>query len=85
MPEGEPMTFDAENGPEMLLEHFQDVEIERWDGPHVHLPDRQAVALYLYGHGLAKADVDEAASKVSTRQLLAFQPRQHKKEPRAQQ
>lgn len=64
--EDEPMTFDAENGPDMLRECFQDVEVERWDGPHVHLPDHEAVALYVYGHGLAKAEADEVASKVST-------------------
>jgi SAM-dependent methyltransferase len=66
LPEDDPTTFDAENGPDMLRECFQDVEIERWDGPHVHLPDREAVALYLYGRGLAKAEADEAASKVPT-------------------
>ena len=62
----EPMTFDAENGPRILREYFQDVEIERWDGPYVHLPDREALVLYLYGHGLAKARAEEAASSVST-------------------
>ncbi len=66
LPDDEPMTFDAENGPDMLRECFQDVEIERWDGPYLHLPDREALALYLYGHGLAKARAEEAASSVST-------------------
>ena len=61
-----PLTFDAENGPDLVREIFQDVEVERWDAPLVHLPDRDALKLYLYGHGLAKPQAEKAALRVST-------------------
>jgi SAM-dependent methyltransferase len=61
-----PMTFDAENGPELVGEFFTDVEVERWDGPLVHLPDRDALTLYLYGHGLARLEAEKAWLRVST-------------------
>lgn len=41
------MTFDAEKGPEMVREYFEQVEVERWDGPFVHLPDAVALIDYL--------------------------------------
>ena len=66
LPEDGPMTFDAENGPEMLRESFRDVEVERWDGPFIRLPDQEALALYLYGHGLPKAEAERAAPGVAT-------------------
>ena len=49
----EPLTFDAELGPEMLAELFADVEVERWDAPLVDLPTREAVRDYLVGKGVA--------------------------------
>ena len=61
-----PMTFDAENGPGIVGEIFQDVEVEGWDGPFVHLPDPHALTLFLYGHGLVKAKAESAATHVST-------------------
>ena len=60
------MSFDAEDGPALIEATFGNVEIDRWDGPYTHLPDRNAVELYLYGHGLPKASVSSAASRVPT-------------------
>ena len=40
----------------MVASVFGDVEVDAWDGPFVHLPDRDAVVDYLRGRGLG-ADV----------------------------
>ena len=61
-----PLTLYAENGPELVEEVFGEVELERWDAPLVHLPDRDALALYLYGHGLARKQAAKAALRVPT-------------------
>ena len=42
-------TFDAENSPELVGEFFNDLEVIRWDDPLVHLPDQQALKLFLKG------------------------------------
>ena len=60
------MSFDAEDGPAMIEDVFGNVEVDRWDGPYTRLPDRDAVELYLYGHGLPTANVPGAASRVPT-------------------
>jgi hypothetical protein len=47
---GEPLSFDAEDGPALLGQVFDIVEIQRRDAPVVRIPD-----LYLRGRGLAEA------------------------------
>ena len=59
-------TFDAENGVEMMGEFFQFIEVARWDAPLVHLPDREALALYLKGRGLSPAEIASAVERVAT-------------------
>lgn len=59
-------TFDAENGPELVEEFFGDLEIERWDEPLVHLPDKKALELYLQGRQLAQSKIDEALETITT-------------------
>lgn len=59
-------TFDAENGEEMLCQYFQDVEVERWDAPLVHLPDEKALELYLRGRQLPVATTELALQNVQT-------------------
>lgn len=66
LPYGEPETFDAENGPELVADQFMVIEIQRWDAPLVHLPDRQALALYLAGRGLAPAEIERACTRIKT-------------------
>ena len=60
------MSFDSEDGPALIENVFGNVEVDRWDGPYTRLPDRDAVELYLYGHGLPRANVGSAASRVPT-------------------
>ena len=60
------MSFDSDDGPALIGDVFGNVEVDRWDGPHTRLPDRDAVELYLYGHGLPMANVPGAASRVPT-------------------
>ena len=60
------MSFDSEEGPALIEDVFGNVEVDRWDGPYTRLPDRDAVELYLYGHGLPRADIASAASRVPT-------------------
>ena len=60
------MSFDSDDGPALIEDVFGNVEVDRWDGPYTRLPDREAVELYLYGHGLPMANVPSAASRVPT-------------------
>lgn len=60
---GRPLSFDAENGPTQLREVFDDVDVQRWDAPLVHIPDHRGLALYLRGRGLTKEQADTAASR----------------------
>jgi SAM-dependent methyltransferase len=62
---GEPATFDAENGEEILRSVFSDVHIERWDEPMVSLPDRPAVEIFLRGRGLNLDAARAAASRIA--------------------
>lgn len=59
-------TFDAENGLEMIQDYFQDVQVERWDAPLVHLPDREALTLYLKGRQMKAEKIHEAAQHLQT-------------------
>jgi hypothetical protein len=58
-----PLTFDAELAPELLSEHFIDVEVERWDAPLLELPDAVAVRDYLVGKGVGREAAERAAAK----------------------
>jgi len=49
---GRPLSVDAENGPGLLRSVFDVRDIQRWDEPMVHIPDRGALTLYLRGRGL---------------------------------
>ena len=42
-----PSPFDAEEAVEIVGRHLEILEVSRWDGPFVHLPDREAVINYL--------------------------------------
>ncbi len=63
---GEAETFDAENGPALVAQQFDVFEVQRWDGPLLHLPDRAALKLYLAGRGLDAAAVDAAVAALET-------------------
>jgi len=49
LPPEPPLTFDAENGRELLRRVLPEVGVERWDCPFVRLPDAEA----FYGKALA--------------------------------
>jgi SAM-dependent methyltransferase len=61
-----PVSFDAEIAPDMVGRHFEDVEVDRWDGPYFHLPDRAAVRDYLVGRFMPAAEAEQAAGRVDT-------------------
>ena len=63
---GVPSTFDSENAPEIVGSVFPDIEIDAWDGPYVHLPDREALALYLRGRRLSPAAAERASHTIDT-------------------
>lgn len=65
LPPSPPATFDAENGPEMVGDFFQAIEVERWDAPLVHLLNRAALALYLRGRGLGATEAKRVMEFVS--------------------
>lgn len=64
LPEEPPVTFDAESGPGMIGEHFQDIELDQWDLPYYRLPDREAVVKYLYSRQYSRAVADRVADQV---------------------
>jgi SAM-dependent methyltransferase len=59
-----PMTFDAENGPEMTADYFEIIKTERWNAPLVYLPDQNALAKYLRGRGVSQVDIRKATSSI---------------------
>ena len=61
-----PSTFDAEEAEAIVAEVFQGVEVERWDGPFVELPDEEAVRMSLRGMGLTEHEAVVAAKTVET-------------------
>ena len=65
LPESPPDTFDSENGPAMIQEFFQDVEVQRWDAPLMYLPDVEASLLWLRGQGLSDKEAQRVAGQVS--------------------
>ena len=74
----DPLTFDAETAPELLAEHFSDVEIEHWDAPLLRLPTTAAVREFLVGKGVGPDRASAAAHAtavpltVTKRGALAF-------------
>ena len=63
---GVPSTFDSENAPEIIGSVFGEIEIDAWDGPYVHLLDRDALALYLRGRRLSPAAAEYASQAIDT-------------------
>jgi SAM-dependent methyltransferase len=61
-----PITFDAEIAPEMVGRHFEELELDRWDGPYYHLPDKAAVRDYLVGRLMPRDQAEAAAERVDT-------------------
>ena len=63
---GEPLSFDAENGADLLGQVFDAVDIQRWDTPVVCIPDRDGLVLYLRGRGLTEERARFAADSLDT-------------------
>jgi SAM-dependent methyltransferase len=55
------LTFDAELAPGLVAEHFDGVEVHRWDQPLLMLPDHEAVRDYLIGKGADPRSAAQAA------------------------
>lgn len=60
----DPTTFDAEEAPGIVASVFPDVEVESWDEPMTHLPDRDAVVRYCRSHLLPPEAVDRVTPPV---------------------
>ena len=58
-------TFDAENGPDLVRSVFGRIEVERWDGPYITLPDREAVVTYLTAGGTSTGEAEAAAASLN--------------------
>jgi len=77
------VSFDAEVAPDMVGRHFEEIELDRWDAPLVHLPDRSAVRDYLVGRFMPPEEAERAAAQVDTpldvtkRGVLVFARRLH--------
>ncbi|MFI6600208.1 class I SAM-dependent methyltransferase [Nonomuraea sp. NPDC050536] len=63
---GRPLSFDAESAAAVVGEVLDVEAVTSWDEPMLHLPDRQALALYLRGRGLSEAAARDAALRVET-------------------
>ena len=57
---GQRGTFDAEEAPDLVAQVFDDVEVNWWNVPAYHLPDRAAVVDYLVAFGVADAETHAA-------------------------
>ena len=64
LPTSPPMTFDAEQGPEMVREYFEQMEVDRWDGPFVHLPNAEALTDYLQSRRASAEAIAEALNHI---------------------
>ena len=60
------VSFNAENASDMVGRHFEEIELDRWDAPLVHLPDKEAVRDYLIGRTMPVAEAERAAERVDT-------------------
>jgi SAM-dependent methyltransferase len=71
-------TFVAEHAEPMLGDLFAEVEVIRWDGPYLHLPDRETLRDYLVGRLVDERRAEEEAARarlpltVTKRGVLAF-------------
>jgi hypothetical protein len=63
---GQPLSFDAENGPVLLRSVFDVLDIQRWDEPLVHILGQEALTLYLRGRGLPAQRAAAAAQQLDT-------------------
>ena len=63
---GVPSTFDSENATEIVGSVFGEIEIDAWDGPYVHLPDSEALSLYLRGRRLSPSAAERALNAIDT-------------------
>lgn len=63
---GRPGTFDAEDAGGIVGDVFDEVSVETWDAPLVHLPDPVAAELFLRGRGLSARAVHSAAPRLDT-------------------
>ena len=59
-----PRPFDAEEAPDIVAAVFGDVQVDRWDGPMTHLPDRDAVLRYCRFHSLHRDAADRVTPPV---------------------
>jgi SAM-dependent methyltransferase len=60
-----PASFDAENAPGLVASVFGQVQVQRWDGPLVRLPDHHAVRDYLIARFVAPGVAAAAAEQVT--------------------
>ena len=60
----EPSTFDAEDAAAIVASVFGVVEVDAWDAPLVHLPDRDTVRDYLVARLVPRAEAAERAEAV---------------------
>lgn len=61
-----PSSFDAEDAPGLVASVFGQVHVERWDGPLLRLPDRDAVRDYLVARFVPAEDASAGARRVAT-------------------
>ena len=64
LPEEALSTFDAESRLKLVADQFQDVDVDRWDLPYYRLPDKEAVAQYIYGHQFSRDVAERVADQV---------------------
>jgi len=60
----EPTSFDAEDAPDIVASVFGQVDVDAWDAPLVHLPDRDAVRDYLIARFVPRDDAARRAAVV---------------------
>jgi SAM-dependent methyltransferase len=57
-------TFDAEEAPQIVASVFGEVDVDAWDAPLVHLPDRAAVRDYLIARLVSRSEAGDRAAAV---------------------
>ena len=60
-------TFDSELAPELVGAVFDEIEVDAWDGPYLHLPDEEALRRYLAAYGVPPARAAELAHRHADR------------------
>jgi SAM-dependent methyltransferase len=61
-----PSSFDAEDAPGLVASVFGQVHVDRWDGPLLRLPDRDAVRDYLVARFVPAEEASAGARRVAT-------------------